>query len=661
MHITFEFQNIIHTILGDDSAASNLTEAEVDKRMHLLIDMEDPDVIPDLRHTNNSSASTTKYELFWNACDTFLNEETAADERRHDVITHMARAISLRDLRSQVTQLLPPNTPVPSLEWIRLQFWPKSKSLRSLQNTGRFQVKYMVQQRQLRHSHVDSHYAACIFRYIREYAIICHEFCNFICLDDKHRIKVGEPGVPVASVERGRQVLVSRHERMIVADHDFTKFSIIPSVIFRLKIPEDISDSWYNGQVYVGFKDAIFEPSNPVRHAAEVYSVLAGTETPPSPVLFLYTDGGPDHRLTYVSVQISLVCLFKKLDLDFLCAARTAPYQSWKNPVERLMSIINLGLQSVGIARDLVAVDIEEELKKCNSMSQVRKLAEKNASVVGSVKESLSSVVTLLDTIMTRLMLKDIPFKNYSSATVAEIEEFWNSILNLEATLKLDDKVTKKNVADYSNLCNFLQHCCSQSHYSFDILKCGSSQCNYCSPPRLPMDVFVTLQHLPLPTPGCDNHYKSFSEVYGTKTSEEHRPSLTSKSPKKTVPFPTSVQHAKNTNIMVMCEECDMWRLVYCQTKLSSEQREYLQSQLDHHSFSCGADLSNLELHSDFPFIYVRNLKCNDLVERLYYSAKYSPICIYCAADVPVNTPHTYPQCQDCTDMNRPLINKKSS
>ena len=111
---------------------------------------------------------------------------------------------------------------------------------------------------------------------------------------------------------------------MIVADHDFTKFSIIPSVIFRLKIPEHIRDSWYNGQVYVGFKDAIFEPSNPVRHAAEVYSVLAGTKTPPSPVLFLYTDGGPDHRITYVSVQISLVCLLKKLDLDFLCAARTA-------------------------------------------------------------------------------------------------------------------------------------------------------------------------------------------------------------------------------------------------------------------------------------------------------------------------------------------------
>ncbi len=63
-----------------------------------------------------------------------------------------------------------------------------------------------------------------------------------------------------------------------------------------------------------------------------------------SPILLLYTDGGPDHRLTYVSVQVSLICIFLALDLDFLCAVRTPPYHSWKNPAERIMSILNMGL-----------------------------------------------------------------------------------------------------------------------------------------------------------------------------------------------------------------------------------------------------------------------------------------------------------------------------
>lgn len=88
-------------------------------------------------------------------------------------------------------------------------------------------------------------------------------------------------------------------------------------------------------------KEAAFEASSPLRHATELYSVLKH-EQEGRPILFLYTDGGPDHRLTYLSVQLSLVALFRNLDLDFLCAARTAPYHSWRNPVERIMSILNM-------------------------------------------------------------------------------------------------------------------------------------------------------------------------------------------------------------------------------------------------------------------------------------------------------------------------------
>ena len=100
------------------------------------------------------------------------------------------------------------------------------------------------------------------------------------------------------------------------------------------------------GSVYVGVKDLIFEPSSPFRHHTELFSVLKQVSFD-KPVLFLYSDGGPDHRLTYLSVQLSLIALFLNLDLDYLCVGRTAPYHSWRNPVERIMSIINLGLQCV--------------------------------------------------------------------------------------------------------------------------------------------------------------------------------------------------------------------------------------------------------------------------------------------------------------------------
>lgn len=64
------------------------------------------------------------------------------------------------------------------------------------------------------------------------------------------------------------------------------------------------------------------------------------------PIMFMYTDGGPDHRSTYLAIQLSLISLFLKFDLDFLC---TAPFHSWSNPVERIMSILNLRFQLIGL------------------------------------------------------------------------------------------------------------------------------------------------------------------------------------------------------------------------------------------------------------------------------------------------------------------------
>ena len=195
MDIVIIFINVLY--LGDQSSATNLSEAEVDERMHLLLDMEDPSVITDLRHHN--SGPNTRYEIFWNECEKLLNSDigVAVDDRRHGSITHLARAISIRDLRDQVKMRVPPETSIPSLEWIRLQFWPKTPRSRvALQHTGGFKVRFMVQQRQFRRSHIDAHYASVIFRYMREYAVVCREYCRFVCLDDKHRINAG--GSPIS-------------------------------------------------------------------------------------------------------------------------------------------------------------------------------------------------------------------------------------------------------------------------------------------------------------------------------------------------------------------------------------------------------------------------------------------------------------------------------
>ena len=94
-------------------------------------------------------------------------------------------------------------------------------------------------------------------------AVEFREFSTYVCLDDKHRIKVGEPGFPLAAAERGRRVLVTQGSSFQVGDHDFTIFSLIPSVCLLVDIPTSVESSWYTGTVLVGLKEAAFEASSP--------------------------------------------------------------------------------------------------------------------------------------------------------------------------------------------------------------------------------------------------------------------------------------------------------------------------------------------------------------------------------------------------------------
>jgi len=57
---------------------------------------------------------------------------------------------------------------------------------------------------------------------------------------------------------------------------------------------------------------------------------------------------------------------------------------------------------------------------------------------------------------------------------------------------------------------------------------------------------------------------------------------------KKKMKFSPSVQHAKNTGVMLQCEDCDKWRLAFSKTKLNKVKREQLEGVLADVSFTCG-------------------------------------------------------------------------
>ena len=287
-----------------------------------------------------------------------------------------------------------------------------------------------------------------------------------VCLDDKHRIKVGEPGFPVAAAERGKKVLVKVGGSFEVGDHDFTKFSLVPSVTLVNTIPSEISGSWYRGSVYFALKEGAFELSSLARHATELASYLQQLDSV-KPVLVLYTDGGPDHRLTYLSVQVALIGLFRKLNLDYLCAARTAPFHSWKNPIERIMSVFNLGLQSVGLMCEKQNEDFEKAADKCKNMSELRAAADKCPEFKATVLDSIAPVKVLLTQLFERLQLKEESFKPITAASEEDIDAIWNLVQEVEPSLVRGESLRKEHLLHKEGLRKFIDHCCVRRHYIF--------------------------------------------------------------------------------------------------------------------------------------------------------------------------------------------------
>ena len=177
----------------------------------------------------------------------------------------------------------------------------------------------------------------------------------------------------------------------------------------------------------VGLKEIAFEPSSPVRHCVELANVHSSRNLQSQHILFLYSDGGPDHILTYLSVQVALT-LFLNFDLDFFSVARTAPFHSWRNPVERIMSLLNLGLQFIGLMRKKMDDGYESAVANCNSIAQLRKVAEKNPTVKDGTLDSISPVKILMSSVFQRLELQGKNIQSFPAATVADIDEFWSSL-----------------------------------------------------------------------------------------------------------------------------------------------------------------------------------------------------------------------------------------
>ena len=64
-----------------------------------------------------------------------------------------------------------------------------------------------------------------------------------------------------------------------------------------------------------------------------------------------------------------------------------------------------------------------------------------------------------------------------------------------------------------------------------------------------------------------------------------------------------------------------MWRLLFSRKKLNLQKRILLQQFLEDGSYACGDNFSDYELPSGLEGICIKEHKCYDTIEKLYYSS----------------------------------------
>ena len=243
-------------------------------------------------------------------------------------------------------------------------------------------------------------------------------------MDDKAKIPVGETGTPEAATSHQRRVLSKCNIDLEASDHNYHSVNLTPSVILNCQIPDSPNSSFYIGQIFVGIKDSVFEGSDPVRHTIELLDVLRSEHNEFPSYLSIFTDSGADHNITFLYTQCALLIG----NFDVLNVGRCAPSQSYTNPAERCMSLLNIGLYGLALERGHAGA-FEKIISSCKTMKRPRDKSNEHQGLKETYLASLEKPRKVLEDTFHFLELKGKRLKVFKpNKNVNEVVQTLNRI-----------------------------------------------------------------------------------------------------------------------------------------------------------------------------------------------------------------------------------------
>src|SRR6266542_4438358 len=107
------------------------------------------------------------------------------------------------------------------------------------------------------------------------------------------------------------------------------------------------------------------------------------------------------------------------------------------------MSILNLGLQGIGLMRTKMNDQSEKLIKGAGIMNEIRKIAKENPNLKKDLIKSLQALIRLIRSVFSRQSLKDELFETFTAASETEMERFWETILLVDDSVTHEDRTAE--------------------------------------------------------------------------------------------------------------------------------------------------------------------------------------------------------------------------
>jgi hypothetical protein len=161
-----------------------------------------------------------------------------------------------------------------------------------------------------------------------------------------------------------------------------------------------------------------------MRHMAELVPLLSEEDRESRHIMIIGTDGGSDHNVTHVRVQLSLIQFALEHDFDVLVAIRTAPNSSVTNPAERCMSTVNIALNGLALSCNVLEPEEMAKIRNLNLKKQWRDAASNDSTIPELAWRGTADA--LLETRFSSLQYKGKPFTVSKPADI--MDQKWTQL-----------------------------------------------------------------------------------------------------------------------------------------------------------------------------------------------------------------------------------------